>query len=469
MSSSTGIGSGEQFPTGRWPDQLAHDPNTAVFRESVSNNVQIEPLNHLQFFLFDQDGGEPYTMNVTLPIIERLPGQGRMYLFYVSRCHAGDQMVFKVVPGGGNTVNGDLIQHSFTLDGRKTLFFAVGLNGDYLIHPFSGSEPGPPTPSGLPPTVQYNLSPIAAPDFAFELEDYGDFNGVGLAITPPTFTLSLTNVVSGMEGYLTENVPVPTQNFSAFRCEQSGYYNVTPNIEWFVQWAPPDVPVSSFANYLFFKEYNPLGINTFGYYYTSSGTQVVTPDPMTGFLATISSPQLIYMQAGYFYMCQMVYHGDPAGSLPIPFYSGRSGTITFQYYGLGAAIPPLLMAARRQENEPGGGDGVVSWTPWSKSKTTKHFTPPTRKEKEEEEEDKDVKIESAIVVGAKKEGEGSLEVRKKKQLSYLREMEKVQAEKKKAEKEMPPHPPIPPPSVSLRDIEKVFSRMVDGSKKRKRD
>lgn len=454
---STSIGSGEQFPTGRWPDQLSHDPNSAVFHHSVNNDVQIEALDHLQIFLFDQDGGEPYTMTVTLPIIENLPGQGRMYLFYVERCHMGDQMVFKVVPGSGDRVNRDLVQHAFTLDGRKTLFFAVGLNGDYLIHPFSGTEPG--STVGLPPTIQYNLLPQSIPgELYVEYEDYGGFDGVGIMSTLPTLVLSSENVVAGMEGFITVDVPIPAQNFYGFRCERSGWYNVTPNIEWFVQWAPPDVPTSSFPNYLFFKEFSPGGFNTFGYYYTCSGSQVLTPDPMTGFLATISSPQLIYMQEGYYYACQLVYNGEPTGSLPVIFYTGRWGTITFQYYGPGSVTPPpaaplALLARSSQEKElvvaSEKRKDIPPWTPWAK----KNFIPPIKK---------------GIVLSSPETKEDTLPIRKEKQKQILREMEQIQAEKKKdlekAERETIP----PPSSISLNDIEKVFSRMVNESKKRKR-
>jgi hypothetical protein len=223
---STSVGSGEQFPTGRWPDQLSHDPNSAVFRHSVSNDVQIEALDHLQIFLFDQDGGEPYTMTVTLPIIENLPGQGRMYLFYVQRCHMGDQMMFKVVPGSGNLINGDSIQHAFTLDGTKTLFFAVGLNGSYLIHPFSGSEPAPPPPPpGHPPMVTFPLEIPATPSSTVGFPAFTPLPAIAEAWGPSSSAFSPEIVVvSGMEGDFIPNTPVPSITTSGFQATKSGYY-----------------------------------------------------------------------------------------------------------------------------------------------------------------------------------------------------------------------------------------------------
>jgi len=215
-----------QFPTGRWPDQISYSARD-VYLYSVNPSPQIQALDHVHVVNYDLDVSAPYTMNLQLPVMNNLPSKARFYFFYVSRCHNGDTLTFSPVSLSGDTVNGVAGPHSFTLTGTKVLFVCVGVKQNYIIHPINNTI-APAVPVNSIPTVNFNTG-IVTPVFGTSPSDI--YAGSADVFPGPSMFSAEQDIITGMEGYLVPNVPVPTQPYEGFQCTQSGIYFVQPSLK----------------------------------------------------------------------------------------------------------------------------------------------------------------------------------------------------------------------------------------------
>ena len=228
--SFTAFGTSDNLPSS-WPAGVKYDPNSSRYVYSVSNAFQISALQHVHVIDIDVVPTPPATntMSLTLPIMKNLPLESRLYFFYVTNSSAGDQLTFLPVSLSGNTVNGNALGYSFILSGSPELYIAIGIADNYIIHAFGKNNPGP-TNIGLPTEYyDYNeeIPPIVGPtfsDFLFTPATKDLYAGNASVSAPVT-------VVTGMEGFLTREVPVPTQTFHGYRCNTTGMYLVNPQIE----------------------------------------------------------------------------------------------------------------------------------------------------------------------------------------------------------------------------------------------
>ena len=223
----------QNYPTGRWPDELSFDFNNNIIRLSAANNVNIDPFAHVQIVDYDLDPlMGPYTMTLNLPIMSRLPNNGRLFLFYVNECQNLDVLTFTVVTGSGDTVNGNLVSFSFNLTGVKTLFFCVAINGNYIIHQFGGGSASPavpvPSPLIMYRGVTYNGPLTYTPNpFPNPIQSWpGGLVAISSNQWTPTFDPTIH--ISGMDGYITPAVgTVPVVGLKGFLVNVSGLYRVT--------------------------------------------------------------------------------------------------------------------------------------------------------------------------------------------------------------------------------------------------
>lgn len=212
-----------QFPTGRWPDQISYSERD-VYLYSVNPSPRIEALDHVHVVNFDLDVSAPYSMTLTLPVMNNLPAKARFYFFYVSRCHNGDTLSFSPVSLSGDTINGVAGPHTFTLTGTKVLFVCVGVKQNYIIHPINNSI-SPALGSSIP-TVNFSYNPGVTPIFG--PSPTTPFAGSSDIFPGTTGFNAALDIVPGMEGFLVPNTPVPTQAFEGFLCTVSGIYLVQP-------------------------------------------------------------------------------------------------------------------------------------------------------------------------------------------------------------------------------------------------
>lgn len=456
LSSIIGIPGLDHLPTGRWPDQISFDPSHNIYLWSVSNNVQINALGHVHVAVFDQDGFDPYTMTLQLPVVEHLPGSGRIYFFYVPYCHLGDQLIFSQVAGSGNAINGLLTPHTFTLLGQKVLYVAIAINGNYIIHPFNGLTAPPPPSAALPPTMLYYLddNEPGAPG-SFEIDTYGFEYGYGLHMTTLTPSQGFDNIVSGMEGFLTENVQVDILNLAGFRCEQSGWYHVHFSDSWRVEWTDPNVPSWCYPLRAFFREWNGA-FNTNTWEMSGGGMKDYWWSPPTegGMICQFSAPAWVYMQQGRVYTWEVNYNadGDP---LAVSTSTHFKGYFTFQYYGPGVAPGPPLVAPMNKTflKKPKDGKPIP---PESFSYPIGLSKPPPSQDSKKEKSD--------IIMGTK---EDTRSKRIEKQMKSLKEKDD---KKKLDERERDMRMDISSSSssssssggggVTLSDIEKVVGQMM---------
>jgi len=163
-------------------------------------------------------------MTLQLPRMSSLPNEGRMYFFYVSHCHLNDTLGFTPLPATGDTVNGNLGTFNFTLSGLKQLYVCIGVNGNWIIHPFVSGPDNDQLPTEA---FSYNIEQpgIFGPAISSPYPGAGDiFAGAG-AVGPGEA------IVPGMETFLTPDTPVPTQAFNGFLCNQSGIYLINPDLQ----------------------------------------------------------------------------------------------------------------------------------------------------------------------------------------------------------------------------------------------
>ena len=217
-----------QLPS-TWPAGITYNPNEDKFLYSVNPNWLINPLDH--FFVLGIDAVDPvvHTMQIQLPIIGTLPLNSRMYYFYVSQSNYGDVLQFIVTPLSGDTVNGDPVSASFTLNGRKKLFIAIAVHGNFVIHEFGGNGllEGPPTNQfiNIPHTGLFTWGapkvPIAPwPHATSRLTGVYKYNPVPVANTS----------YPGMDGYITVTDTVPgAYGCPGFICQHAGRYRITSN------------------------------------------------------------------------------------------------------------------------------------------------------------------------------------------------------------------------------------------------
>lgn len=214
--------------TGRFPDEIMYHASQDLFRLSVAADVSIDPLAHVQIVNYDVDTAPPYTMNLNLPLMGYLPGKGRIYFFYVSYCHDGDTLTFTPYPGSGDSVNGNLGSFSFTLDGIKTLFIAVGVAGNWLIHPFNNLVPPAPTATyGQSGAQSYMLQfQSPTPQAAFWTDAPAAVSSCFYPNAAAMDTLTPFGI-DDISGYFNENVLVPTKTIRGFECVEPGWYEIT--------------------------------------------------------------------------------------------------------------------------------------------------------------------------------------------------------------------------------------------------
>ena len=226
--SFTGVPDGRQFPTGRWPDQLSFNRHLDTYRWTLGSSVQIQALDHVHIVNYDQDGAGPYTMTLTMPVMEHLPAGSRMYYFYVSRCHDGDFLNFSTVPLSGNTVNGVLGTYSFTLTGEKTLFACVGVNGNYIIHPINVSipTPAPPPTYGLSGVYYDPPSPISCASVATPLGISNTCSFQSAAVMTAPKAINTNDYI----GAFTENTPWSGGAYYGFLCNTPGFWSINLHI-----------------------------------------------------------------------------------------------------------------------------------------------------------------------------------------------------------------------------------------------
>lgn len=229
-SSLTAFGSADQLGS-QWPAGLQYNPRESKYVYSVSNAFQISALAHVHVIDIDvpQVGSVPNVMSLTLPVMRNLPLESRIYFFYVTNSTAGDQLTFIPVALSGNTVNGNAVSFTFVLSGSPELYIALGVQDNYIIHAFGRNNPGP-TNLGLPTEYyDYNeeIFPIVGPtysDLLFTAATKDLYAGNGSVAASVT-------VVTGMEGFLSREIPVPTQLFRGYRCNTTGMYLVNPQFE----------------------------------------------------------------------------------------------------------------------------------------------------------------------------------------------------------------------------------------------
>ena len=219
----------EQFPTGRWPDQIAYSHRN-VYLYSVNPSPQIEALSHVHVFNYDLDVSAPYSMTVNLPVMNNLPSKARFYFFYVSRCHNGDTLSFSPVSLSGDTINGIAGPSSFTLTGTKILFVCVGVSQNYIIHPIPATIPSSVS-SYANPTVMFravNHDGAMDPTFQFTspVEDAGYVTARYTSYTwNPTPDPDM--YIAGMDGYISYQKPIASLGVAGFVCNHPGIYRIT--------------------------------------------------------------------------------------------------------------------------------------------------------------------------------------------------------------------------------------------------
>lgn len=224
----TGPGKYPNLPTGRFPDDLCHSIHDPILYSNGASQ-KIRPLDHVQVIRIDTlvSPLPPYSMTLQFPVISRLPNNGRIYFFYLSECHEGDTLSFVPTPLSGESVNGNVLGHTFNLYGTKALFACIAVGTNWIIHPFGNNIQN--TASSTP-MVRFDYSSAVIPT-------YGPPPIGGLFPTDSDAFCGLTGfspevvIVSGMEGFLVPNADIPAQAFNGFQCTKSGVYGISPILE----------------------------------------------------------------------------------------------------------------------------------------------------------------------------------------------------------------------------------------------
>lgn len=332
----TGVPSASMFGAGRWPDQITFNKALSTFLYSVNSSPYIQALDHIHVINYDLDGADPYTMTINLPIMENLPLGARIYFFYVSRCHDGDQLTFHAVPLSGNSINGILGDYTFTLSGVKTLYMCVGINGNYIIHPFGGiGAPPPPVSSrsGIQSSMLYFVSPT--PQVSFWTDSPA---GLRSMFYPNSNAMDVFQPFGDVDisSYFNRNVAVPTKSIYGFQAVQEGWYNIN----------------LSFGAAITFD--STAGNNTWGDLgvFTSAGVQKShwrSADTCANYYNSattypnIMCSQYTHLDAGDIVVWSFTIQG---ASIVTSVYT--SAVVTFVYYGptITAAPAPLAFSAR---------------------------------------------------------------------------------------------------------------------------
>jgi len=230
-----GVLGGSQFPTGRWPDQIAYSRQLDTYIWSLGAVKQIQALDHIHVVNYDQDGAPPYTMELIMPVMENLPAGSRMYFFYVSRCHDGDQLKFSPVALSGNTVNGVLGTYTFTLDGSKQLFVCIGVNGNYIIHPINLAI-SPVIPSSDIYLRGVNFTTALTTDSNIATQPYATSD---LFMWPTTAYYPAPTAIgdNSLIAAFTPNVSIFSNVYFGFQCTVAGYWSVNYHMNFTSTWA----------------------------------------------------------------------------------------------------------------------------------------------------------------------------------------------------------------------------------------
>jgi hypothetical protein len=258
--SFTAFGSSDNLPSS-WPAGVRYDHNSSRYVYSVSNAYQIAALQHVHVVDIDvpQVLSVPNVMSLTLPVMKNLPLESRLYFFYVTQATKDDQLSFLPVSLSGNTINGNAVSYTFVLTGEQELFIAIGVNDNYIIHAFGKNNPSLDLINHLP--TEYwefhgEVAPIFGPSFEYQAMPSASsdmYNGVAAPLGP-------TTVITGMEGFITADVPVPTQVFNGFLCNESGLYLVDPQLEARLGYTAVDgVGTNLGPYYANFSEFNADG------------------------------------------------------------------------------------------------------------------------------------------------------------------------------------------------------------------
>lgn len=278
-----------------WPAGIEFDPGSATYRYSLQDSYNIDPLSHVHLILMDEVAPpSPLEMTLTLPNQQFLPYQSRLYFFYVEQANEDDLLTFVPVLGSGNTINGNALGFTFTLNGNRELFIAIGVQNNYIIHKFGLNATAPPvhvpTPKVFFPlttTAGVNTTAVTYP-----------LAGAGVATASVTVGATAFGaeavINSGMEGFITQNVAIPTTTLAGFRCNVSGWYNVTPQLRSLTIFSSASNPTPNWLCFTFAR------FSSAGAY--QAATSVFSPS-LGSFNATLSNPtQMRQIANGTFYV-----------------------------------------------------------------------------------------------------------------------------------------------------------------------
>jgi len=342
MSSLSGVPGGVHFPTGRWPDQIAFNKHLSTYLWSLGTSVNITALDHIHVVNYDQDGAEPYTMTLNLPVMQNLPAGSRIYFFYVSRAHAGDFLTFAPVPLSGDSVNGIVGNYTFTLTGSKALFICVGISNNYIIHPFTGlgSSSAVTTRSGIQSNMIQFVSPT--PQAAFWTDTPA---GVSSMFYPNATAMDAFEAFGDVDisSYLTPNVLVPTKTIYGFQVNEAGWYHINLALTAAVQFDS-----ASGQNV-----WADLGV------FTSAGVQKnhwrAADSNQNYYVSTTNYPNAMLSQYANLDVGDIVVFAYSAVGASIVTSTYVSASMTFVYYG-----PTIVPAAPLMFSEAASLRGVSS-------------------------------------------------------------------------------------------------------------
>lgn len=359
-----------QLPSS-WPAGINHSPAFSRYVYSIKPEWNINPLDHVHVIDIDEpQDPDPLEMKLTLPILQNLPLSSRIYFFYVTQANAGDLITFQPVLLSGNTVNQNAISYTFVATGNRELIIAIGVNNNYILHTFGQNNAPPPPPppfSGGNPAVLFNYTSQASVQtnsIIYPISYAGSF-GTPTGLTRshvPSGTASGPEIVikSGMEGFFTPNVSIPTTVVTGFRCNQAGWYRITAQYQAIMNFNTSTNPQGStfaFGMGVFSSIGNYQVENSKFCPIQGALTATLTATPNQ--VRSVANPTFwMLLTANQFIVPAFIYDGTN-----IVFTSGQiQGDIVFEYIVPDASPAPLMMSMASDGGVGGDGDvGMASF------------------------------------------------------------------------------------------------------------